>query len=101
MSGGEQQMLALARAYASEASLVLLDEVSLGLAPNLVDEIFEFIHLLTTENRSLLIVEQYVAKVLAVASIAYVLVRGRIIFAGEPAELYGSDLFEQYLGSSS
>jgi branched-chain amino acid transport system ATP-binding protein len=98
MSGGEQQMLALARVYAREAPVVLLDEVSLGLAPTIVDEIFEFLHRLAAEGHSLLVVEQYVAKALALADLVYVLVRGRLVFAGEPAELVDTDIFAHYLG---
>ena len=99
MSGGEQRMLALARIYGRSPSLVLLDEISLGLAPIIVDEIFEFLARLATEGASLLVVEQYVSKVLAMADLVYILVRGRIVFAGEPKELDGSDLLEQYLGA--
>jgi len=100
MSGGEQQMLALARAYARAPTLVLLDEVSLGLAPIIVDEIFHFLSRLASEGTSLLLVEQYVAKALALADTVYVLVRGSMVFVGEPAELRGSDIFDRYLGSS-
>jgi branched-chain amino acid transport system ATP-binding protein len=101
MSGGEQQMLALARAYAQQAPLVMLDEVSMGLAPILVDEIFEFLHRLAAEGHSLLVVEQYVAKALAIADIVYILVRGRVVFAGEPSELEASDVAAQYLGAEA
>jgi branched-chain amino acid transport system ATP-binding protein len=101
MSGGEQQMLALSRAYARRAPLVLLDEVSMGLAPIIVDEIFDFIAMLAADGSSLLIVEQYVSKALAVADLVYLLARGRIVFAGEPAELAGSDIFHQYLGAEA
>jgi branched-chain amino acid transport system ATP-binding protein len=99
MSGGEQQMLALARAYARRADVILLDEVSMGLAPIIVDEIFEFLARLASEGTSLVIVEQYVAKALELAEIVYVMVRGRIVLAGDPQELRGTDLFAQYLGS--
>jgi branched-chain amino acid transport system ATP-binding protein len=99
MSGGQQQMLALARAYARRAPLVLLDEVSMGLAPIVVDEIFEFLARLASEGSSLLIVEQYVAKALALADLVYVLVRGRIVMCGEPAELTDSEIFSKYLGT--
>jgi branched-chain amino acid transport system ATP-binding protein len=99
LSGGEQRMLALARVYGRAPSVVLLDEISLGLAPIVVDEIFEFLERLAAEGSSLLVVEQYVSKVLALADLAYILVRGRIVFAGEPSELGGSDLLEQYLGA--
>jgi branched-chain amino acid transport system ATP-binding protein len=97
MSGGEQQMLALARAYVQRSPYVLLDEVSMGLAPILVDEIFEFLRALADAGHTLLLVEQYVAKALALADLVYLLVRGRILFAGEPAELEGTDLFAHYL----
>lgn len=99
LSGGEQQMLALARAYSQQAPLVMLDEVSMGLAPILVDEIFAFLHRLSAEGHSLLIVEQYVAKALALADLVYLLVRGRLVFAGEPAEIEGTDIFAHYLGA--
>ena len=99
MSGGEQQMLALARAYAQRAPLVMLDEVSMGLAPMIVDEIFTFLARLAAEGHSLLIVEQYVAKALALADLVYLLVRGRLVFAGEPAELAGTDIFARYLSA--
>ena len=99
LSGGEQRMLALARAYLQRPSVVLLDEISLGLAPILVDEIFEHLARLARMGASLLVVEQYVRKVLAIADLVYVLVRGRIVFAGEPAEVQGSGILEQYLGA--
>jgi branched-chain amino acid transport system ATP-binding protein len=101
MSGGEQQMLALARAYVRPASLVLLDEVSMGLAPKIVDEIFEFLERLAADGKSLLIVEQFVVKALAIADYVYLLNRGRIVFAGEPAELADADVFAQYVGAGS
>jgi branched-chain amino acid transport system ATP-binding protein len=99
MSGGEQQMLAIARAYVQGAPTVMLDEVSMGLAPILVDEIFAFLRRMASEGHSLLIVEQYVSKVLALADLAYLLVRGRVLFAGEPYEMSGSDMFAQYMGA--
>lgn len=98
LSGGEQQMLALARAYIRRPSVVLLDEVSMGLAPRVVDEIFDFLKVLRDQGTSLLVVEQYVAKALALADIVYILARGRVMFAGEPSELVGSDIFARYLG---
>ena len=98
MSGGEQQMLALARAYVQRPRMVLLDEVSMGLAPQLVDEVLAFLDRLSKEGTALLLVEQYVNKALAIADYVYILNRGRLSFAGEPAELAGQDVFEQYLG---
>jgi len=101
MSGGEQQMLALARAYLGRPRFVLLDEVSMGLAPRVVDEIFAFLGRLAAGGVALLLVEQYVTKALALADHVYTLAKGRITFAGEPAELAGDDVFARYLGVGS
>jgi branched-chain amino acid transport system ATP-binding protein len=100
MSGGEQQMLALAHAYAAQPSLVLVDEVSMGLAPVVVDEIFTHLKTLAAGDTALLIVEQYVARALDLADYAYVLRKGRIEFAGEPGELTEADIMASYLGSA-
>jgi branched-chain amino acid transport system ATP-binding protein len=101
MSGGEQQMLALSRAYLTQARYVLLDEVSMGLAPLVVDEIFEFLRTLATTGAALLLVEQYVRKALDLADLVYVLNKGRIQFAGEAVELDADRLAESYLGAAS
>lgn len=100
LSGGQQQMLAMARAYARSPRLVLVDEASLGLAPIVVDEIFSFLAKITQEGASLLIVDQFVARALAMASKVYVLSRGEIAFCGTPAELQQGDVFKRYLGNS-
>lgn len=99
MSGGEQQMLALSRAYVQQARVVLLDEVSMGLAPKVVDEIFTFLVSLAATGASLLLVEQYVSKALELSDYVYLLDRGRVVFAGEPAELADQDVFARYLGT--
>jgi branched-chain amino acid transport system ATP-binding protein len=99
LSGGEQQMLALARAYVGQPTTVLLDEVSMGLAPKIVDEIFDYLHRLADEGLSLLVVEQYVARALELADYVYVLNRGRIRFAGEPGEVRDETILESYLGA--
>jgi branched-chain amino acid transport system ATP-binding protein len=99
LSGGEQQMLALARAYVQQPSFVFLDEVSLGLAPIVVDEIFEFLALLRSNGTALLLVEQYVSRALALADYVYVLVRGELGFAGEPGELDEDQVFRRYVGA--
>jgi branched-chain amino acid transport system ATP-binding protein len=99
MSGGEQQMLALARAYVQSPSVVLLDEVSMGLAPKIVDEIFEFLRTLTAGGTSLLLVEQYVTRALEAADYVYLLDRGVVSFAGEPGELDSAAIFASYLGA--
>jgi branched-chain amino acid transport system ATP-binding protein len=98
MSGGEQQMLALARAYLTHPEYVLLDEVSMGLAPRVVDTIFEFLRRLADAGTALLIVEQYVVKALELADIVYVLHKGQVAFCGEPAELDADALARSYLG---
>ncbi|MGH9037720.1 MAG: ABC transporter ATP-binding protein [Acidimicrobiia bacterium] len=100
LSGGEQQMLALARAYVQRPSIILLDEVSIGLAPKIVDEIFAFLDRLRAEDVTLLLVEQYIPKALAISDYVYVLSRGSVIFVGEPTELYQDDVFARYLGGA-
>jgi branched-chain amino acid transport system ATP-binding protein len=99
MSGGEQQMLALARTYVQKPTFVLLDEVSMGLAPKIVDEIFEFLALLAKQGVALLLVEQYVTRALEVADYVYLLSRGEVAFAGEPSEIDADALAEQYVGA--
>jgi len=99
LSGGEQQMLALARAYVQHPTVVLLDEVSMGLAPKIVDEIFDFLTLLRNQGTSLLLVEQYVTRALALADYVYLLNRGQVAYRGEPSELEDEDVFARYLGT--
>ena len=98
MSGGEQQMVALARTYVQNPRVALLDEVSMGLAPKIVDEIFEFLSLLREAGSSLLLVEQYVTRALAVADYVYLLNKGQVAFVGEPSELNSDDVFAEYVG---
>ena len=99
MSGGEQQMLALARAYLASPKTVLLDEVSMGLAPLIVDEIFRYLGKLAQQGVALLLVEQYVARALELADYVYILNRGTITFAGEPSEVRYETVLESYLGA--
>jgi branched-chain amino acid transport system ATP-binding protein len=99
LSGGEQQMLALAHAYVVEPRYVLLDEVSMGLAPLIVDEVFAFLERLAATGCALLLVEQYVERALAMADLVYVLNRGRVGFAGEPHEIDAAELAAEYLGA--
>jgi branched-chain amino acid transport system ATP-binding protein len=98
MSGGEQQMLALARAYVAAAKTVLLDEVSMGLAPKIIDEIFEYLHRLAAQGAALLLVEQYVARALELADFVYILNKGRVQFVGESDELGEEQILASYLG---
>ncbi len=98
LSGGEQQMLALSRAYVQKPKVVLLDEVSMGLAPKVVDEIFEFLGMLAAKGTSLLLVEQYVTRALGAADWVYLLSHGEVVFAGEPHELDSDAVFASYVG---
>jgi branched-chain amino acid transport system ATP-binding protein len=98
MSGGEQQMLSLARAYVRPVKTLLLDEISMGLAPKLVDEIYEALSRIAATGVSLLLLEQFAPKSLAVADYVYLLSKGRITFAGEPCELRHETVFSSYLG---
>jgi branched-chain amino acid transport system ATP-binding protein len=98
LSGGEQQMLALVRAYVSHPKLVVVDEASLGLAPLIVDKIFEMLQQIVDTGTSLLLVEQYVTRALAIADRVYLLNRGRVVFSGPADQLAGDDVFERYLG---
>ncbi len=100
LSGGEQQMLALARAFGDRPQLLLVDEPSLGLAPRLVAMVERTLrHLHEERDRTVVWVEQYAARVLAIADIIYILGRGRVVWAGEPSELRASPvLVRSYLG---
>jgi branched-chain amino acid transport system ATP-binding protein len=98
LSGGEQQMLALSRAYMQQPRYVLLDEVSMGLAPLIVERIFQFIARLASDGAALLLVEQYVTRALDMADQVYVLSRGHIAFSGRPDELDKEHVFAQYIG---
>jgi branched-chain amino acid transport system ATP-binding protein len=101
LSGGEQQMLAIVRAYVTDPAVVLVDEASLGLAPLVVDQLYEFLEQVTAEGTALLLVEQYVQRALALADQACLLSQGRIVYSGTSLELEGHDIFEQYLGTTT
>jgi branched-chain amino acid transport system ATP-binding protein len=99
MSGGEQQMCAIARALMSKPKLVLLDEPSMGLAPVIVQQVFELVRRIRSEGYTVLIVEQNVSQVLKVADRAYLLEVGRIVQSGSSAELASSDdIRKAYMG---
>lgn len=99
MSGGEQQMLAVARAMMAKPRLLLLDEPSMGLAPVLVDVIFETIGRIRAEGTTVLLVEQNARVALDIADRAYVLESGVVTLAGPAAELAGNqDVIRAYLG---
>lgn len=99
LSGGEQQMLAIARALMSHPSLLLLDEPSMGLAPLLVEQIFEIIQDINRQGTSILLVEQNAQMALSIADRAYVLETGKIVLSGEGQEVLHNDMVvEAYLG---
>lgn len=101
LSGGEQQMVAIGRALMARPSIVLLDEPSLGLAPMLVREIFNLIQEINRQGVTVLLVEQNARQALRIASLAYVLEKGRVTLSG-PAERLAQDphVVEAYLGET-
>lgn len=99
LSGGEQQMLAIGRAMMSDPELILIDEISMGLMPKLVDKAFEVLEDLHERGITLLQVEQNVHKTLEIVDRAYVLENGRIVAEGTPTELLETEKIEEsYLG---
>lgn len=100
MSGGEQQMLSLARALAANPALLLLDELSMGLAPLIVDSLYETVAEIARDGVSILVVEQFASSALRVADYAAVMHGGRIIETGEPREIE-SRLNELYFGGAA
>ncbi len=100
LSGGEQQMLAIGRALMAQPKLMLLDEPSLGLAPMLVQEIFEIVQRINSEQgTTILLVEQNAARALEIAHYGYIMEGGRVVLEGTPAELQdNADVKEFYLG---
>ena len=100
LSGGEQQMLAIARALMSKPKLILLDEPSLGLAPQIIDTVFDLIVELRRNGLTVLLVEQNVALALEIADRATVLANGEVALSGTAKELASSDLVRRaYLGA--
>ena len=100
LSGGQQQMLSLVRAYLTDPKLVLVDEASMGLAPVVIDRIFEFLGQIASSGTALLIVEQYVNRALALADRVYLLNKGSVAFTGKSQDV-GDDLFAHYIGAAA
>jgi branched-chain amino acid transport system ATP-binding protein len=98
MSGGQQQMLTIARALVQDPRLLLIDEMSMGLAPAIVDELFAIIRRLKERGIAVVLVEQFVGQALGVADSVVVLEQGRVVASGTPDELAGNDLAAAYLG---
>lgn len=99
MSGGEQQMLALARGLATDPALLLLDELSMGLAPTIVGPLYEMVAGVAAGGVSILVVEQSARLVLGIADYAVLMVNGRVTSVGQPADLEG-ELPAAYLGEA-
>lgn len=100
MSGGEQQMLALARGLATDPAVLILDELSMGLAPLVVSELYELVAEVAAQGVSILVVEQFARTVLGVADIAAIMAHGRITSIGTPSEIE-AELHSAYLGAST
>ncbi len=99
LSGGEQQMLAIARGLMSDPDILLLDEPSLGLAPLIVSQVFELIQKINRMGITILLVEQNAHKALSISDYTYVLENGKIVMQGKSSELLGnSDIRSAYLG---
>ena len=101
LSGGEQQMLALARALMAKPKLLMVDEISMGLAPLIVGQLFDTLRARVAAGISLLIVEQYVEAALGMADYGYVMDKGVIVDVGEPEDLRRRGLISAYLGGAA
>ena len=101
LSGGEQQMLALARAIMARPELLMVDEISMGLAPIVVGQLFDALRRIAASGASLLLVEQYVEAALELADYVYVMDKGAVVDVGEPSDLRAGSLAAAYLGGAA
>jgi branched-chain amino acid transport system ATP-binding protein len=101
LSGGEQQMLSLARALMSRPQLLMVDEISMGLAPIIVAQLFDALRTIAASGASLLLVEQYIDTALDLADYVYVMEKGSVIDVGEPADMASGGLAAAYLGGAA
>ncbi|MEQ1788793.1 MAG: ABC transporter ATP-binding protein [Acidimicrobiales bacterium] len=99
MSGGEQQMLAMARGLAVDPTLLFLDELSMGLAPRIVEELYEIVGQIAKTGVSILVVEQFARTVLGVADYAAIMLHGKVTAVGQPDDI-APELEAAYLGAS-
>jgi branched-chain amino acid transport system ATP-binding protein len=100
LSGGEQQMLAMSRALVAEPAVLLLDEISMGLAPIIVGELYDLVHQLGEEGITILLVEQFANTALKVADFAAVMTQGRVVAVGEPQDIE-EHVSAAYLGGAA
>ena len=98
LSGGEQQMLSMARALATEPAVLLIDELSMGLAPIIVEELYDHVRRIAASGLSILIVEQFAHEILGLADRAGIMLHGRLLHTGPPASI-ADELADAYLGA--
>ncbi|HVX70840.1 MAG TPA: ABC transporter ATP-binding protein [Mycobacteriales bacterium] len=97
LSGGEQQMLAMSRAFLANPKVLMMDEISAGLAPLIVQMLYDAVAELKADGTTIVLVEQYLSYALRLADICYVMAKGTVTFVGEPAELQGAGAGISYL----